>query len=713
MALPTDVDQIAADNWNEYVRCRDAGHNDYVEQALLFDRYYSDDQWEPEDRARLNAVKRPALTLNVIKTSVNALLGAQIKQRAEITLRPKRHTTVELADVHTRLMHHILETNRYRYKETQLFADGVIQDRGYFNVFMDFSKQIQGEAAIETLDPTDVLLEPEAKEYDPDTWNEVIITRWLTLDDIAVMYGEDKAKQLESLAGMGHTYGADSMLTGAENSFGDPNDPGLYAAPSDGDVTRVTRRVRVLDRQHRVLTKTQFFVDPRTGDMREVPDWPKDRIAQFVAQFSLEIISRNTRRIRWTVTADQVLLHDKWSPYEFFTVVPFFPHFRRGKPTGVVRSLVDPQDQYNKISSQELHVVNTTANSGWMVESGSLVNMTEAELEQRGAETGLVIVVRPGAKFPEKIQPNQIPTGLDRIAAKAKSDLREISGVEALLGQASPQVSGVAITHKQQQAMVIAQVAFDNLNYTRLLLAQRIMSLVQRFYTEPRVYYITMWDQPKKPVAVMAVNHPDPSGQIVNDLTVGEYDISVAIAPSRDTFDDTQFAEAIELRSAGVLVPDDVVIEYSHLSRRDDIAERVRKQMGAEPPTPEEVQVQQMQMQMQMDHAQAELDELKAKAQNLAAQAELAQAKAQVASQQVEGAATVEGAKMQLAHQQLQVEIVAKLAELQNKIDLAKLHTTAKVVTTNMQNTHAAELAAMKNRLAAKPPVKPTKGKTQ
>ena len=45
--------------------------------------------------------------------------------------------------------------------------------------------------------------------------------------------------------------------------------------------------------------------------------------------------------------------------------------------------MISPQEQLNKISSQELHIVNTTANSGWVVESGSLSNMTEEELEER------------------------------------------------------------------------------------------------------------------------------------------------------------------------------------------------------------------------------------------------------------------------------------------------------------------------------------------
>ena len=697
----TDKEKITRDNWTAYQRSRNAGHDDYVRMALKCDEYYSGIQWDAHDKARLEAVRRPALTINQITPLVNALIGEQINQRAEVTFRPKRNTTLELAEVHTRLFSHILESSNYRFLETQAFMDGIIQDRGFFNVFMDFSDHITGEVRIEVLDPLDVLLDPDAKDYDPASWNEVIVTRWSTLDEISVLYGKAKAKELESSVALNMSFGADSVLTGEENTFGD-SDQALGGEIAD-DGTWQQTRVRIIDRQHRKLENVEMFVDARTGDMREVPpSWEPERVQQFAEQYGLHILKKLARKIRWTVTADQVVLHDEWSPYPQFTVVPYFPIFRRGRPTGVVRHLLDPQDQYNKISSQELHVVNTTANSGWMVEAGSLLNMSEQELEDRGAETGLVLTFRPGAQPPTKILPNTVPSGLDRLATKARSDLREVSGVEALLGQERPEVSGVAIQAKQSRALTMTQVPFDNLNRTRMLLARLVLNLVQRFYTEQRVFHITQWDKPKKPSEPMEVNTTDPSGQVVNDLTVGEYEVSVAIAPSRDTFDDTQFAEVVQLREAGVMIPDDVVIEYSHLSRRDDIAERVRKMIGGGEPTPEEAQIAQMQMQMQMDQAQAELNELKAKAELAQAQAMLAQTKAGMMQQELDGTAQLEGAKLQLAHQKLQADIVAKLAELQNKIDLAKLHSTVNVTTEVMKNQHQRDLEQMRRGAAAK-----------
>ena len=130
----------------------------------------------------------------------------------------------------------------------------------------------------------------------------------------------------------------------------------------------------------------------------------------------------------------------------------------------MVRNLMSPQEQLNKISSQELHIVNTTANSGWIVESGSLTGMNADDLEEHGAETGLVLEFNRGSTPPGKIPPNQIPTGLDRIAMKAANNIKTISGIsDAMLGTDGAEVSGIAIQQKQSMGALMIQVPLDNL----------------------------------------------------------------------------------------------------------------------------------------------------------------------------------------------------------------------------------------------------------
>jgi len=375
----------------------------------------------------------------------------------------------------------------------------------------------------------------------------------------------------------------------------------------------------------------EFFVDELTGDMREVPyGWSKQKRNKFANDYGLGVIEKLVKKVKWTVTADKVVLHDDWSPYSDFTIVPYFPYWRRGKPFGMVRNLLSPQEQLNKISSQELHIVNTTANSGWMVESGSVVGMTADDLEEHGAETGLVLEYNRGSSLPAKIPPNTIPTGLAQIAAKAAFNVKEISGIgDAMLGTDKPEVSGVAIRAKQERGAMMIQVPLDNLSKTRQYLAENILGLIQRFYTEERVIQVTNEEDPMKPREPMMVNQMTPEGIVINDLTIGEYDVIVSSAPSRDNFDDIQFAQALELKQLGIPIPDDVIIEYSNLQRKGELARRIRVMTGQESPTEEEAAIMKFQAEAQIRQIQLTIAQLEAEVIRTQSEAQLNTAKAQ------------------------------------------------------------------------------------
>ena len=433
---------ITRNQWDRYKRARDNGHLEYIDMAQKCDAFYRGEQWDQMDIAALDEEGRPALTINTILPTVNTVVGEQSTRRMDINFKPRRNGDEETAVVLNKLFKQIGDNNKLDWVESQVFTDGLIQDRGYFDVRLDFSDHVEGEIRIKAKDPLDILIDPDAKDWDPKSWDEIFETRWMTTDEIEEIYGQKKADRLRIIAENGSSFGLDSVEY-EEQRYGDVNNGLEYRedAISDPEEVGAVRAIRVIERQHRKLHLCEFYVDEETGDMREVPmEWSKTKRNKFAKQFNLGIIEKLVKKVRWTVTADKVVLHDDWSPYSDFTIVPYFPYWRRGRPFGMVRNLLSPQEQLNKISSQELHIVNTTANSGWMVESGSLVGMTADDLEEHGAETGLVLEYNRGSQPPSKIPHNTIPTGLDRIAQKAALNVKEISGIsDAMLGSDSPE----------------------------------------------------------------------------------------------------------------------------------------------------------------------------------------------------------------------------------------------------------------------------------
>jgi hypothetical protein len=629
-AEPSD---IADEQWAGYTRARDAGHLRYVEEAKMFDRYVYGDQWDEAVIKQLDEERRPHTTVNLVLSTVNAVTGQYLAQRQDIEYKPRsRGATQEVATSLTKMAKHVSDDSHSRYVEKQAFADGVVQDRGFIDMRLDFGENLLGEVRETSLDPIDVLLDPGAREYDPKTWNEVYRTRWLTPDEIAVFYGKENADKVRYVSA-DHTLGYDSMLFDPETFAKQQNfyTQGQYNYMYK-DEYKKTLRARVIERQFYKFTLRKHFVDPTTGDTSPVPDnWADDLIQVAVQTYGLQIVTRAERRVRWRVTCDRFVFFDAWSPYRRFTIIPFFPYFRRGRPFGLVRNLIAPQDLTNKTLSQELHVVNTTANSGWLVEAGSLVNMTTQGLKQHGAKTGLILEFQRGSTPPQKIQPNQIPTGLDRLSQKATMYFREISGVStAMLGQPGREISGEALENKTQSGLVQMDVIFDNLALTRQYRAEFMLELFQDFYTEERMFQMAALDDDgKTSPEEVRINFRDQAGAIKHDITLGEYGVVIGSRPTRDVEDESELARMLKARELGVMIPDWAIVESMNLNRGKEIADYIRKMQGAAEPTEEEIQIAMMQQELELRRQQGEVDELMAKTQERLANAAKLQAEAQ------------------------------------------------------------------------------------
>lgn len=655
--MPVDAD-LASKMWHRFQQMRDTGHDDYVKKAERCEAFFRGDQWKQEDVAKLKKVGRPYLTINKIKPTIKNVKGEQIRNRAETAFRPRSAGLTEVASALTKVFKQIADNNQLNWRRSQMFDDGIITSRGFLDVRIDKSDSQGGEVRITNPNPKNVVIDPDADEYDPDSWSDVVVTKWFTADDIAVMFSKEDADELRNRDSF-FPYGYDAIDT-YRDRFGDRRSA-FYS--SDYDQSNVERTIRVIDRQYRVLDKQKFFVERETGDMRAIPaDFDRDRIAWFTDTFGFAVTNQLVRRIRWTAVADNVVLHDDWSPYDHFTIVPYFPDFRYGRTLGMVEDLISPQENLNKVRSQELHVVNSSANGGWKVKTGTLTNMTLEELEERGAQTGLVVEVSD-MEGAEKIQPNNTPQGLDRISYKSEEDIKTISGVsDSMQGFDREDVAAKAIQAKQQSGQMNLVSVLDNLNRTDTILARNILCLIQGFYTEERLIAITGSSTTLEP-EFLTVNQVTPEGTIVNDLTMGEYDVVVTSVPYRDTSEDSQFEQALALREAGVAIPDTVLVKNSRLDNKQEII----KEMTGNQDSPEaqaQAALQQRGQEAEVAKVEAEVDEKKSKA-------ELNMAKVQ----ETLNPAQAGGADSEFENAKVQTEtaVIADKNEHDKQLDYAKL----------------------------------------
>ena len=591
-------ENVAAENWKRYKYGLERGHRDYTKTARFLEGYYLGGQydgdgnlmagghWSEADLEVLREQRRPAYEMNQVMPALNSAFGYQIANRMDISFRPRAGAaTKELAESRSKVAMQIANNNKLHWLESEVFQDGMIQQRGYFDCRIDTEDNEQGELRVTVLDPLDVIPDPDAKGYNPASWADVIISRWLSLDEIDGLYGPKARLAAEQAA-----------IYEGDRDFGENDDDGEERAKfalesgTSGDSehgSNDVRRLRIIDRQKWVREVMDVALFPG-GDTRQLAGDEAPEVLEQLRQAGAIITKKRQKRVRWTVSTRDVVLHDDWSPYDRFTAVPYFPYFRRGRTRGMVDNGVGPARILDKAISQAIHIVNTTANSGWQMEQNQLTNMSAQQLEERGATTGLVLERKAGTQPLKKIAPNGMPPGIDRLIEIAGSTLGEVTVPPAMRGIGAGDEPGIAIQSRQHAAQQQLAVPLDNLARTRNLLADWIDYAIGKYYTAERTFRITKTDPMtgKEIEDQLTINQFDPSsGLYLNDMTSGEYETVITEQPMQVTFENSQFTQAIEMRKTGILIPDVAIVRKSNLSDKAEIIEQMQG-AGAPPPDP-------------------------------------------------------------------------------------------------------------------------------
>lgn len=188
----------------------------------------------------------------------------------------------------------------------------------------------------------------------------------------------------------------------------------------------------------------------------------------------------------------------------------------------------------------------------------------------------------PGAR-PERIQPPSLPEAFWRESQIATDDIKATTGIyDASLGARSNETSGVAIKRREEQGDTANYHYQDNLIRSIEHTGRILIDLIPKIYDNQRVVRLMSEDgkQQFAPINMAAYSH---NGEpvLVNDLSVGRYDIRVTIGPSYQT-KRLESAQALtELMHA--VAPEQAAALAPHAVRNMDIpdAEKIAKVLEA------------------------------------------------------------------------------------------------------------------------------------
>lgn len=559
------MNETAKHQYENYRYCIDNGHLDWLNKAEACFNFWRSRQWDEAIKAQREREGRPAFTFNIIESLVRAMKGIQRALRNDVRFAPVLNASNESALIQDALWMHIQNQNNLDFLEADIYEKGLIMSRAFYEVRVSTDKSVYGDVTIKGRRSRDIILDPSTDEYDPDDWPQVIDRRWVSSADVQQLYGKEKAKAAMA-------YGAPNYFEFEDAMFSDDLMRQPYFARGQMEESEYAKAMLLLSRQYNVYKNKDVFINLQTGETKEIPEsWEHNRVSSVIERAnqlspnSIGTINRKVKTIRWCVTCNDEVMHESDSPYSHFTIVPYFPTFVEGETMGAVETLVDPQQLYNLMTNSEIHIVASTANSGYKVKTGSMKNMTPQELERNGARTGLVIEMTDINDI-EKFQPSQLPAGHDRLSAKSEQLMRNMAGVSnSGRGFSRDDASGDKVMQDQAAMDINSASWLSNLHRTKHLLAQRVLDCVQAHYDGHREFMITSGSVFAPKSKTVSIN----DGSFVNDVTSGQYTTVLVPSPARTSLSIEDFELVMKLRTeAGIMFPDELLIELSPASNK-------------------------------------------------------------------------------------------------------------------------------------------------
>lgn len=463
--------------------------------------------------------------------------------------------------------------------------------------------------------------------------------------------------------------------------------------------------VRVAEYWHKVPTTRHllFLADGRTIDVTELPlETVQAQIAQAQQASGApsgvlrERKAQSSKICMTLMNGSEQLEEDYYWPGRFIPIAPVFGEQiqigDRVVRRGVIRAARDAQVRYNVQTTAITETLAMSPKPKWI---GSIKNFLNLEKYWSNAHLNNTAYLpfnpdQQNPQGPQRVQPDPPPAGLMADMQGAAMDIEATTGVyRENLGKETNAISGKAILSRQREGDVGAFLYADNLARAVQHIGRVIVDAMPSVYDTQRVVR-TLGEDGKTKFA--ALNQPGPDGKMINDISMGRYDVVASTGPMFSTRreEGREFLMAMmqgmpQAAAAGA----DILASMSDAPGADELAKRLRKQAvasgiaepeeGEQPPPPPPPDPNMLLAQAEMAKAQASMVKAQGDAQAKQAELQLRAAEVQLEGRRLE----LETVKTLVDAQKTEAQIREIMSSIRND--------TAKTVIDAMHKTQSAQ----------------------
>ena len=485
-------------------------------EALNDIKFAAGDQWPVEIQNSRNLESRPCLTINKIDAYIRQVTNQQRQQRPRIKVHPVNNLAdYKIAQVIEGITRHIEVNSSADTAYDTAFDYAVRMGWGYWRVNYKYVREdsFDQEIYIDAIDnPFTVYFDPNSIRPDGSDAERCLITTVLDKKIFKEMYP-----------------GANDGANFQQRSTGD--DTASW-------VTKEDIRLAEYFYIERERAKLYLLSDGTTsfGD--------SDSFFQRVEAAGLTIVDEREsfrKAVKWVkMTALEILEEKTWAG-KYIPVVPVYGAQvivdDKRKKYGLVRFAKDPQRMYNFWRTSMTESVALAPKAKWLLAEGqdeghenewamaNIKSMPVLRYKQKDIE-GVP------APAPTRLQPEPPPAGIMEAAGAISADLQMVLGIMDPNQLPSGNISGKALAGQQNQVDLSNFHFYDNLTRSIAQTGRIILDLIPHIYDTQRVMRIIGSDgQPD----MTTINEANEIGEVLNDVTVGEYDVVMDTGPGFQT----------------------------------------------------------------------------------------------------------------------------------------------------------------------------------
>lgn len=491
-------------------------------EALEDLKFRFGDQWPVQLQNSRKLEQRPMFTINETDTYCRQVIN-QIRQQRP---RGKAHAVnnsadVKIAQVITGIGRHI-EVNSDADNAYDLAAEfAVTCGFGYFRIVTDYIRDDSFDQDIyvrQVDNPFSVYMDPNSALPDGSDMERGLITDLIAKTAFRRLYpGAEEQPFREGESGDAHS------------------------------VDWVTREdIRIAE---------SFWIDRVKGRLLKLSDgtvlWESElpaNAAELMAQAGVTVIGDRQswkKTVRWAKVSGWETLEEKTLPGRFIPIIPvyganFIVDGKRRK-WGLVRNGRDPQMMVNFWQTSITESIALAPKAKWLVAEGQIEGH-ETEWQQANNRAFPYLEYKQSdidgkeAGVPQRLQPEPPPAGMIQAAMGASESMQRVMGMfdPVNLRHSGPK-SGEAIRREQGQSEQSNYHFYDNLCRSMKHAWRIFLDYTPVIYDTQRVLRVIGDDGRPDLVTVNEKKVVEGVQQVLNDVTVGDYDVVMETGPGFNT----------------------------------------------------------------------------------------------------------------------------------------------------------------------------------